>query len=190
MSSASGRQRAEGTAGATVGFHKAEQAGLDSESPLAGGRTALALDFLKSTSAIMKGMGGTGRSGRAGDGDFDGIGPPGGGLSYGRSKIIGRSQRGRAGPPRWQPYTRVCCCFRVARYPPFSERNRFERQARIDYLWSRLRGAVRCGFFVRKEMLKLKMQDWGEFGLDSDCERELSDGKVLEEQLEDGEEVA
>ena len=96
-------------------------------------------------------------------------------LNWNDSK---RNERAIGGTDEWKPYTRVCCCFRVRRFPKWTEMSRFERRARIDYLWNRLRLAVKTGFFVDKEMKKLQLEmrynaGVGLFGLDKDAQYEL-----------------
>ena len=60
--------------------------------------------------------------------------------------------------------------------------NRFEKQARIDYLWSKVRVAVSTGWFVQCVIEEMKVRQIEEMGLTS--ESPLSDDKILEENLD------
>ena len=54
--------------------------------------------------------------------------------------------------------------------------NRFEKQARIDYLWNRIRVAVKTGLFVKRQMKQLNVIKHSEFDLVDDCDYVLSEG--------------
>ena len=62
--------------------------------------------------------------------------------------------------------------------------NRFEKQARIDYLWNRVRLAVITGFFVGKK-IELKRDEKRNAIISSDESMALPDDKVLEEHLDE-----